>query len=172
MSLSQFPIEELSPLPRSWPSLDFGVASLFTHAAPKKPQALAVLENQGVSCGALHPIQSFASAEQGVASVVGSSFGIDGKAVALEAWEVAVRVASKAPSDSQYNRPSSLSRPAVVEERGDVEHVLARVPHIAYRRSARALRSCDPRPDSRHRSDRRRRKRPHWSAGAACRGGH
>jgi predicted short-subunit dehydrogenase-like oxidoreductase (DUF2520 family) len=48
-------------------------------------QALAVLENQGVSCGALHPIQSYASAEQGVASVVGSSFGIDGKAVALEA---------------------------------------------------------------------------------------
>ena len=49
----------------------------------KGPQALAVLENQGVSCGALHPIQSFASAEQGVASVVGSSFGIDGNPEAL-----------------------------------------------------------------------------------------
>ena len=46
-------------------------------------QALAVLENQGISCGALHPIQSFASAEQGVASVVGSSFGIDGNPEAL-----------------------------------------------------------------------------------------
>jgi predicted short-subunit dehydrogenase-like oxidoreductase (DUF2520 family) len=49
----------------------------------KGPQALAVLENQGISCGALHPIQSFASAEQGVASVVGSSFGIDGNPEAL-----------------------------------------------------------------------------------------
>jgi predicted short-subunit dehydrogenase-like oxidoreductase (DUF2520 family) len=49
----------------------------------KGPQALAVPESQGVSCGALHPIQSFASAEQGVASVVGSSFGIDGNPEAL-----------------------------------------------------------------------------------------
>jgi predicted short-subunit dehydrogenase-like oxidoreductase (DUF2520 family) len=83
MSLSQFPVEELSPLPRSWPSLDFGCGGALHTCGAKRPQALAVLENQGVSCGALHPIQPFASAEQGAASVVGSSFGIDGNPEAL-----------------------------------------------------------------------------------------
>src|SRR5271154_4546164 len=83
MSLSQIPVEELSPLPRSWPSLDFGCGGALHTCGAKRPQALAVLENQGVSCGALHPIQPFASAEQGAASVVGSSFGIDGNPEAL-----------------------------------------------------------------------------------------
>ena len=50
----------------------------------KGPQALAVLAERGVSCGALHPLQSFASAEQGVTSVAGSSFAIDGSPEALD----------------------------------------------------------------------------------------
>ena len=89
-----------------------------------------------------------------------------------------MRVASKAPSDSQYNRPSSLSRPPVgggTRRRGTCS--CAR-PTLHYRRSARALRSCDPRPDSRHRSDRRRRlatplesagcRVPRWSLAAGA----
>jgi predicted short-subunit dehydrogenase-like oxidoreductase (DUF2520 family) len=50
----------------------------------KGPQALVVLADEGVSCGALHPMQSFASAEQGVASMVGSFFSIDGDPEAIE----------------------------------------------------------------------------------------
>jgi predicted short-subunit dehydrogenase-like oxidoreductase (DUF2520 family) len=55
----------------------------------KGPAALAVLADGGVSCGALHPTQSFASAEHGIASLRGSSFAIDGDAEALE-WASAI----------------------------------------------------------------------------------
>jgi len=50
----------------------------------KGPEALAVLAGQGVSCGALHPLQSFASAEEGLSRVAGSSFAIDGDPEAFE----------------------------------------------------------------------------------------
>lgn len=50
----------------------------------KGPEALAVLARQGISCGALHPMQSFASAEQGVAAMAQSNFAIDGDPEALE----------------------------------------------------------------------------------------
>jgi predicted short-subunit dehydrogenase-like oxidoreductase (DUF2520 family) len=50
----------------------------------KGPEALAALADQGVSCGALHPMQSFASAVQGVASMAGSFFAIDGDPDATE----------------------------------------------------------------------------------------
>ena len=50
----------------------------------KKPEALAVLAGQGISCGALHPMQSFASAAEGATSIVGSDFAIDGDPEALE----------------------------------------------------------------------------------------
>jgi len=45
--------------------------------------ALAVLSARGVSCGALHPLQSFASAEEGLSTVAGSSFAVDGDPEAL-----------------------------------------------------------------------------------------
>jgi predicted short-subunit dehydrogenase-like oxidoreductase (DUF2520 family) len=47
-------------------------------------QALAALAVEGVSCGALHPMQSFASTEQGVTTLVGSFFAIDGDPEAIE----------------------------------------------------------------------------------------
>jgi predicted short-subunit dehydrogenase-like oxidoreductase (DUF2520 family) len=50
----------------------------------KGPEALAVLARQGINCGALHPMQSFASAEQGIAAMAQSNFAIDGDAEALE----------------------------------------------------------------------------------------
>jgi predicted short-subunit dehydrogenase-like oxidoreductase (DUF2520 family) len=50
----------------------------------KGPEALAILARQEISCGALHPMQSFASAEQGVAAMAGSIFAIDGDPEALE----------------------------------------------------------------------------------------
>jgi predicted short-subunit dehydrogenase-like oxidoreductase (DUF2520 family) len=55
----------------------------------KGPQALAILAREGVSCGALHPIHSFASAEEGVSSLAGSSFAIDGDPVAIE-WAFSI----------------------------------------------------------------------------------
>jgi predicted short-subunit dehydrogenase-like oxidoreductase (DUF2520 family) len=66
---------------------DRGVA-LHTCGA-KGPGALAALADSGVSCGGLHPIQSFASAENGVVSLPGSSFAVDGDAEAL-AWASAI----------------------------------------------------------------------------------
>lgn len=50
----------------------------------KGPEALAVLARQGICWGALHPIQSFASPEQGLAAMPGSNFAIDGDPEALE----------------------------------------------------------------------------------------
>lgn len=51
----------------------------------KGPQALATLADEGISCGALHPMQSFTSAEHGVSRLAGSTFAIDGDYKAL-AW--------------------------------------------------------------------------------------
>ncbi len=55
----------------------------------KGPQALAVLACRGVDCGALHPVQTFASAEQGAASLVGLSFAIDGNPQAVK-WALSI----------------------------------------------------------------------------------
>jgi predicted short-subunit dehydrogenase-like oxidoreductase (DUF2520 family) len=53
------------------------------------PEALAPLAAAGVSCGALHPLQTFASPEQGLSALTGCTFGIDGDAAALE-WAVQI----------------------------------------------------------------------------------
>jgi predicted short-subunit dehydrogenase-like oxidoreductase (DUF2520 family) len=53
-----------------------GVA-LHTYGA-KGPEALAALAGEGVSSGALHPMQSFTSTGQGVSRLAGSTFAIDG----------------------------------------------------------------------------------------------
>ena len=45
----------------------------------------------------------------------------------------------------------------LLEERGDVEDLDVRVPHLALDLYARGLRSADARPDGQHRSDRRHR---------------
>jgi len=52
-------------------------------------EALAPLAAAGVSCGALHPIQTFASPEQGLSALTGCTFGIDGDAAALQ-WAVQI----------------------------------------------------------------------------------
>jgi len=50
----------------------------------KGPEALKVLASRGVNCGSLHPMQSFATAEQGLVSLPGSVVAIDGDAPALQ----------------------------------------------------------------------------------------
>lgn len=50
----------------------------------KGPQALEVLTRQGVNCGSLHPIQSFATVEQGVEPLAPSVVAIDGDPPALQ----------------------------------------------------------------------------------------
>jgi predicted short-subunit dehydrogenase-like oxidoreductase (DUF2520 family) len=45
---------------------------------------LAALADEGISCGALHPMQSFTSPEQGVSRLAGSIFAIDGDSKALK----------------------------------------------------------------------------------------
>ncbi len=53
------------------------------------PEALAPLAGAGVSCGALHPLQTFATPEQGLSALTGCTFGIDGDTAALE-WAVQI----------------------------------------------------------------------------------
>ena len=48
------------------------------------PDALAPLAAAGVSCGALHPLQTFATPEQGLSALPGCLFAVDGDAAALE----------------------------------------------------------------------------------------
>jgi predicted short-subunit dehydrogenase-like oxidoreductase (DUF2520 family) len=48
------------------------------------PEALAPLAAAGVSCGVLHPLQTFASPEQGLSALTACTFAIDGDAAALE----------------------------------------------------------------------------------------
>jgi len=55
------------------------------------PEALEPLAARGVSCGTLHPLQTVAAPEQGVAALPGSSFAVAGDTEAL-AW--AERIAS------------------------------------------------------------------------------
>jgi predicted short-subunit dehydrogenase-like oxidoreductase (DUF2520 family) len=50
----------------------------------KGPEALEALTRRGVHCGSLHPMQSFATAEQGLASLPGSVVAIDGDSAALQ----------------------------------------------------------------------------------------
>jgi len=49
------------------------------------PEALAVLAAQGVSCGALHPLQTVASPEQGLSALPGAAFAVTGEGPAA-AW--------------------------------------------------------------------------------------
>lgn len=53
------------------------------------PEALAPLAAAGVSCGVLHPLQTFASPEQGLSALTGCTFAIDGDAAALQ-WAAQV----------------------------------------------------------------------------------
>ncbi len=52
-------------------------AALHTCGA-RGPEALSELQEAGVACGVLHPLQTVASAEQGVAALPGSWFAISG----------------------------------------------------------------------------------------------
>jgi predicted short-subunit dehydrogenase-like oxidoreductase (DUF2520 family) len=49
------------------------------------PEALAPLAAQGVACGALHPLQTFATPEQGAASLPGVAFALTAEGAAA-AW--------------------------------------------------------------------------------------
>ena len=59
-------------------------AALHTSGA-RGPEALAPLAAAGVSCGALHPLQTVANPEEGVRALPGVAFAIDGEGEAA-AW--------------------------------------------------------------------------------------
>lgn len=61
-----------------------GGAALHTCGA-YGPEALAVLAAGGVSCGALHPLQTVATPEQGLSSLPGAAFAVTGEGPAA-AW--------------------------------------------------------------------------------------
>jgi predicted short-subunit dehydrogenase-like oxidoreductase (DUF2520 family) len=53
------------------------------------PEALAALADRGASCATLHPLQTIATPDQGVADLPGSSFGITGSNGALD-WALEI----------------------------------------------------------------------------------
>ena len=57
------------------------------------PMLLDALAVRGVSCGVLHPLQTIADAERGVAALRGASFGIGGADAAVEWAEEVVAAA-------------------------------------------------------------------------------
>ena len=57
------------------------------------PEALTPLAEAGVSCGALHPLQTVATPEQGVRALRGSAFGLTAEGAAAEWAEEIVRLA-------------------------------------------------------------------------------
>jgi predicted short-subunit dehydrogenase-like oxidoreductase (DUF2520 family) len=57
------------------------------------PEALAPLAEAGVSCGALHPLQTVATPQQGVRALRGSAFGLTAEGAAAEWAEEIVRLA-------------------------------------------------------------------------------
>ncbi len=65
-----------------------GVVALHTSGA-RGPEALAPLQDRGVSCGTLHPLQTIATPEQGAADLPGSYFGITAAGEALD-WALEI----------------------------------------------------------------------------------
>ena len=53
------------------------------------PEALAALEARGVSCAALHPLQTVATPEQGLSALAGAVFGLTGSGPAAE-WALEI----------------------------------------------------------------------------------
>ena len=53
------------------------------------PEALAAIADRGTSCGAMHPLQTISTPEQGVADLPGSSFGITAEGPALD-WALEI----------------------------------------------------------------------------------
>ncbi len=58
------------------------------------PEALQVLTQRGVFCGALHPLQTISYPESGAAALLGAAFAISGDAPALAWAEQIVRAAN------------------------------------------------------------------------------
>jgi predicted short-subunit dehydrogenase-like oxidoreductase (DUF2520 family) len=52
-------------------------AAIHTSGA-RGPEALAALESRGVSCAAMHPLQTVTTPQQGLSALPGSAFGISG----------------------------------------------------------------------------------------------
>jgi predicted short-subunit dehydrogenase-like oxidoreductase (DUF2520 family) len=65
-----------------------GGVALHTSGA-RGPEALTTLATQGVSCGAIHPLQTIANPEQGVTALSGIAFGITASGPALE-WSLEI----------------------------------------------------------------------------------
>ena len=80
-------------------------AALHTCGA-RGPEALAVLAANGVSCASLHPLQTVASPEQGVAALPGCAFGITGEGPAADwAERIAALLGGRALRISPEKRP-------------------------------------------------------------------
>lgn len=73
-----------------------GGVALHTCGA-RGPEALAPLAERGVSCGALHPLQTFATPARGLAALPGAAFGITADGAAGEWAEQIVRLLDGVP---------------------------------------------------------------------------
>ncbi len=76
------------------------------------PEALAPLEARGVSCAAMHPLQTVTTPEQGLIALPGAAFAISGSGAAL-AW--ALHIAALLQGEALQ---ISAQQPALVSCRG------------------------------------------------------
>jgi predicted short-subunit dehydrogenase-like oxidoreductase (DUF2520 family) len=83
------PDDALPSVARELASAPEPVTAALHTCGSRGPEALAFLEKRGTSCGTLHPLQTIATAEQGVADLPGSYFGITGSGEAL-AWALEI----------------------------------------------------------------------------------
>jgi predicted short-subunit dehydrogenase-like oxidoreductase (DUF2520 family) len=64
-------------------------AAVIHTSGARGPEALAALESRGVSCAAMHPLQTVTTPQQGLSAIPGSAFGISGSSKALE-WALEI----------------------------------------------------------------------------------
>jgi len=117
------------------------------------PEALAPLADSGVSCGALHPLQTVATPEQGVHALRGSAFAITAEGAAADWAEQIVHAAGgwtlriPAPRRAAYHAAAVLASNCLVgllDAAVSLMSVAGIEPHEALRALAPLVRaSCE-----------------------------
>lgn len=83
------PDDALPSVARSLASSPSPVSAALHTSGARGPEALQSLRDRGTSCGALHPLQTIATPEQGAADLPGSYFGITAEGESLD-WALAI----------------------------------------------------------------------------------
>lgn len=129
--------EAITPVADALAASGFRTGVALHTCGARGPEALAPLRTAGVACGMLHPLQTFASAEQAVKSLAHAAFGLLGDDAAT-AWAEHIvatlqgRVLRITPGGSSYYHAgavmasgglvAAIDAAAVLLERAGIEH--------------------------------------------------